>query len=79
MGVQSVVVVQLPAVVLGDAHISTIRVNSMQLAWSRGRYGYQVGNEPNRPVLLYSAVNDGRTRMSHRRMSGFDFPSCPTV
>ncbi|MDQ6988464.1 MAG: phage minor head protein [Mariprofundaceae bacterium] len=45
--------------------------NNIQSAYMAGRWQQVEQNKDNRPYLQYSAINDGRTRPSHRKMHGF--------
>ncbi|MDX8382683.1 MAG: phage minor head protein [Ghiorsea sp.] len=45
--------------------------NNIQSAYMAGRWQQVERNKDNRPYLQYSAINDGRTRPSHRKMHGF--------
>jgi len=51
-------------------HLELIHRNNIQSAYAAGRWQQVQSNKANRPYLEYIAVNDGRTRPSHRRMHG---------
>lgn len=59
---------------LGNARLETIFRNSVQTAYGNGRTDAQRENKANRPFLMWDAVNDSRTRPSHRAMDGFIAP-----
>jgi uncharacterized protein with gpF-like domain len=52
---------------LNESRLSTIYHTNIQSAYNSGIYQRQAENTDVNPVYMYSAVNDGRTRESHRR------------
>ena len=59
---------------LGDAHLETIYRNAMQNAYNAGRWRQQTENAFARPILMYDAVDDSRTRPEHAALDGFMAP-----
>lgn len=58
-----------------DVELPTHRLDNiyrtnLQSAYNRGRYYEQQRNKAKRPYLMYSAVNDSRTRPEHRARHG---------
>lgn len=65
----------VPAVaVLPKGRLETIYRNAIQSHYAIGRFEQQTRNAVRRPFLMYSAINDGRTRPAHRAMNGFIAP-----
>jgi SPP1 gp7 family putative phage head morphogenesis protein len=52
----------------------TIYRNAVQTAYSIGRTTQQRENKARRPYLMWDAINDGRTRPTHRAMDGHIAP-----
>lgn len=50
--------------------LDNIYRTNIQMAYSYGRYQQQQANKKNKPYLMYSAVNDSRTRPSHKALHG---------
>ena len=57
-------------VALPRHRLELIHRNNIQSSYMAGRWQQVQANKVNRPYLMYIAVNDGRTRPSHRRMHG---------
>jgi len=55
--------------------LETIFHTNLQMAYSAGRYAQQMENVGVRPLWMYDAVNDERTRESHAAMDGMVFPA----
>ena len=56
---------------LGSPHrLKTIYLTNMQSAYMAGRYAEMMDSVDTHPYWQYVAINDGRTRDSHRRMHG---------
>lgn len=55
-------------------HLETIYRNSVQTAYNAGAWKRFERGKANRPYLMYSAVNDSRTRPAHRAISGIIRP-----
>lgn len=49
----------------------TIFRNAMQNAYAAGRWDQATRNRAIRPILMYDAINDSRTRPSHKALDGF--------
>jgi SPP1 gp7 family putative phage head morphogenesis protein len=56
---------------LSDSRLSTIYYTNIQSAYNSGIYQRQEENTDINPIYMYSAVNDGSTRPSHRRWDGY--------
>ncbi|STY93427.1 phage minor head protein [Moraxella bovis] len=59
----------------GDIHLPRHRLNNIyrtniQTAYNRGKWYEQQQNKKDRPYLMYSAINDSRTRPEHRARHG---------
>lgn len=50
--------------------LDNIYRTNIQMAYAYGRYQQQQANKDNKPYLKYSAINDNRTRPSHRQLHG---------
>ena len=59
---------------LDPYRLKTIYQTNMQAAYMAGRYSGQIENLDNRPYWEYVAIDDSRTRPSHRAMDGKVFP-----
>jgi len=57
-------------VALPRHRLELIHRNNIQSSYMAGRWQQVQANKVNRPYLMYIAVNDGRTRPSHRAMHG---------
>ncbi len=55
---------------LPKGRLDNIFRTNIQVAYAQGRYQQQKRNADSRPYLLYSAVNDSRTRPSHAAKNG---------
>lgn len=57
-------------ITLPKHRLDNIYRTNVQMAYAYGRYRQQQANKKNKPYLKYSAVNDSRTRPSHRALDG---------
>lgn len=57
-------------ITLPKHRLDNIYRTNIQMAYSYGRYQQQQANKKNKPYLMYSAVNDSRTRPTHRALHG---------
>lgn len=55
---------------LPQHRLDNIYRTNIQMAYAYGRWEQQQANKKNKPYLKYSAVNDSRTRPSHRALHG---------
>lgn len=55
-------------------HRETVFRNAIQAAYNAGREQQHIDNEDELPYLMYDAINDSRTRSSHRAMDGYIAP-----
>ena len=55
-------------------HRETIFRNAVQSAYSAGRWEQQQRVKAIRPILMYDAINDSRTRPTHRALDAFMAP-----
>jgi SPP1 gp7 family putative phage head morphogenesis protein len=58
------------ALALPDHRLDNIFRTNIQSAYARGRWEKTTRNKGNRPYLMYSAINDSRTRPHHAAMDG---------
>lgn len=56
--------------VLPKHRLDNIFRTNIQMAYAQGRYEQQQMNKKRRPYLMYSAINDKRTRHDHARLDG---------
>lgn len=56
--------------VLPQHRLDNIFRTNIQMAYAQGRYEQQQMNKKRRPYLMYSAINDKRTRHDHARLDG---------
>lgn len=61
-------------ITLPKHRLDNIYRTNIQMAYSYGRYQQQQANKKNKPYLMYSAVNDSRTRPTHRALHGMIRP-----
>jgi len=54
--------------------IENIFRTNIQSAYSHGRYMQEDAHKARRPIRMYDAINDSRTRPAHRAMDGFIAP-----
>jgi SPP1 gp7 family putative phage head morphogenesis protein len=66
--------VEADGIEFDKAHRETVFRNAVQTGYNAGRRQQQIENEENRQYLIYDAINDSRTRPSHRAMDGFIAP-----
>ncbi len=59
---------------LTPAHLETVYRTNVQTAYSAGHWRQFEENRDDRPYLMYSAINDSRTRPAHAAMSGHIAP-----
>ncbi len=65
----------VPAVAaLPKGRLETVFRNAIQSHYAIGRREQHARNAAHRPFLMYSSINDGRTRESHRAMNGYIAP-----
>ena len=57
--------IELEGIELSEHHLANIYRTNMQMAYAHGRWEQQQGNKESRPYLMYSAINDSRTRPTH--------------
>lgn len=58
------------AINLPDHRLDNIFRTNLQVAYNRGRWDQQQRVKSSRPYLMYSAINDSRTRPAHRALNG---------
>lgn len=56
--------------VLPKHRLDNIFRTNIQMAYAQGRHEQQQANKKRRPYLMYSAINDKRTRHDHARLDG---------
>ena len=56
-------------------HRETIFRNAVQSAYAAGRWEQQQRIKRIRPILMYDAINDSRTRLTHRALDAFMAPA----
>ena len=59
---------------LSTPHRETVFRTAVQTSYNAGRRQQQLDNAENRQFLMYDAINDSRTRPTHRQMDGFIAP-----
>ena len=59
---------------LTPAHREVIFRNAVQSSYAAGRWAQQQRGKELRPILMYDAVNDSRTRPAHRALDNFMAP-----
>ena len=57
--------IELEGIDLSEHHLANIYRTNMQMAYAHGQWEQQQGNKESRPYLMYSAINDSRTRPTH--------------
>ena len=57
-----------------ESRLSTIYRTNMQAAFNEGSFQNMLDNKESRPFAMYDAINDGRTRPSHRALDGIIRP-----
>ena len=65
--------------VLPKHRLENIFRTNLQPAYSKGRADNISANKDTRPVLMYSAINDARTRPTHKAMNGYVAPTGSAV